>query len=167
MFSYDKQIYKHQVKQMYHKLLKTNKEVLFNTFFLTCVKSWTRSIEQAFYIFTVIGQNQIAHNRHNKQFALKALHGLHKLRGLNTNTLNPGDLSKPSAIVYVWIGPQGLHQPFMSFLFSFFFAKTFSLVDGWINDFQGSQERNGKGEIKQAEKREADRQREKEFVWKI
>lgn len=119
---------------MYLKLLKMNKDVpLSNFFFLTCVKSWTRSIKQAFYIFTVIGQNQIALN---KQFALKALHGLHKLKGLNTNTLNPGDLSEPSVIVYVWIGPQGFYQPFMSFLF-FFCQDIFS--GRWLNQWLSRQ----------------------------
>lgn len=40
----------------------------------------------------------------------------------------------------------------------FFFAETFSLVDGWINDFQGRREME-KRKIKQAEKREAGREK--------
>lgn len=110
-----------------------NKEIPFSNFLPSCVKSWTRSIKQAFYILTIIGQNQIAHN---KQFALKARHGLHKLKGLNTNTLNPGDLSEPSVIVYVWMDPQGLYQPFMSPT-SFFYQDIFS--GRWLNQWLSKQ----------------------------
>lgn len=82
------------------------------------------------------------------QFTLRAIHGLHELRGLNTNTLDPGDLSEPSVIVYVWIGSQGLYQPFMSF---FFFRDIFS--GRRLNQWLSRQERNVKREIKQTERK--------------
>lgn len=43
-------------------------------------------------------------------------------------------------------------------VFFFFVAETFSLVDGWINDFQGRREME-KRKIKQAERREAGREK--------
>lgn len=77
------------------KLLSLNKQVLFDSFPDVCEKL---NQEQAFYISNSTKPNC---KQQAQQFTLKAIHGLHKLRGLNTNTLNPGDLSEPSVIVYV------------------------------------------------------------------
>lgn len=71
--------------------------------------------------------------------------------GLSTNTLNPGDLSEPSVIVYVWIGPRGLYQP----LVSFFPPETFFLAESLT--FKAEEKLN----MKPAEKSEAGWRREK------
>lgn len=93
----------------------------------------------------------------HKCFSLKSNNSLVKIRGFDTITLNPGDFSKSSVIVYVWIGPRGAHWH-LSF-FSWDICAGIRLSKGLLHQ-QRTREKK-----KQALRREQGRQRDKRRVY--